>query len=64
MAEDLTCTDGQIAISELITGVNERIGADEYATDLIGGTIKVKLDETNPANVILYMTNDGTAPGA
>ena len=60
MAADLVCDAGQIAISDMITGINERIGPDEYATDTIGGTVKVRIDETDPSNIILYMTTDGT----
>ena len=64
MATDLVCNAGQIAISDMITGINERIGPDEYATDVLGGTVKMKVDATDPADIILYITNDGSTPGA
>jgi len=59
---DLVCNAGQIAISDMITAINTKIEATDYATDTVGGTIKIRLDETDPANVVMYMTNDGTNP--
>ena len=60
MAADLVCTAGEIAISDMIAGINERIGPDEYATATIGGTVKARLDETDVDNIKLYLTIDGT----
>ena len=63
MADDLICDSGQIAISDMITAINERISDTDYATELIGGTLKVKLDESDPSNITLFITNDGSTPG-
>ena len=61
---DLVCDAGQIAISDMIVAINERVEPTEYATDTVGGTIKMLLDTSDAENVILYITNDGSTPGA
>jgi len=61
---DLTCNSGQIAISDMIAAINTKIGPDDYASETEGGTLKIKLDESDPSNITLFMTNDGSTPGA
>ncbi len=61
---NLSCTAGKIAISDIIQAVNDKASKDDYATSADGGTIKLKIDDSNPADVILYITTDGTVPGA
>jgi len=59
---DLTCTNGKVAISDMVTAINDRLETDDYANETTGGVIKVRIDETDPSNIKLYMTNDGTNP--
>lgn len=59
----LECTSGEIAISDMIVAINRKIEALDYATQALGGTVKVKLDETNANDIKLYITTDGTEPG-
>ncbi len=61
---NLSCTAGKIAISDIIQAVNEKASLDSYASEATGGTIKLKIDESDPSNVILFITTDGTTPGA
>ena len=62
---DLVCTAGEIAISDMIVAINDRLEDDDYATETVGGTAKMKLDvATDPANPVLYITIDGSTPGA
>ena len=56
----LQCENGQVAISEMITEINSKAGKEEWAQPTTGGVIKMRLDDSDPNNVILYITNDGT----
>jgi len=57
---DLVCNAGQIAISDMIVAINDRVETTEYATSTVGGTLKVRLDETDPNDIKMYITIDGT----
>ena len=60
---NLSCTAGKIAISDIIAAINAKSSKDDYATTTTGGTIKIKIDKSNAADVKLYITTDGTTPG-
>lgn len=57
---DLTCDAGQIAISDMIIAINQNIEAIDYATSTIGGTVKIRLDESDPTDIKMYISIDGT----
>jgi len=57
---DLTCTNGQVAISDIIVAINERLESTDYATSTTGGTIKIRLDESDPNDIKMFITTDGT----
>ena len=45
--------------SQVDSSIATKIGADDYATSTVGGTLKARHD---PANNYLYLTNDGSTP--
>ena len=57
---NLQCENGQIAISDMIVAINQKVANTDYATPYEGGVIKLRIDDTDPANVTLYITTDGT----
>jgi hypothetical protein len=44
----------------MIQAINERPTVEEYAQPNLGGVIKMRIDDSDPNNVILYITNDGS----
>ena len=41
---------------------SEMLRADSYAQETLGGSVKMRLDLSDPTKPILYMSNDGTNP--
>ncbi len=60
----LGCTAGKIAISDIIQAINDKLSHDDYASSSKGGSIKMKIDTSTSGDTKLYITTDGTTPGA
>lgn len=53
---------GNVAIADILDALNKKIEKDTYSTKTEGGTLKTRLDTSDPKNIKLYMTNNGTNP--